>query len=383
MRSMAGIWIFRREYPTPCRGDWPRPGREQAYREHLAPMGVRGGGWSGRIRQARIVYPGYVLILVFLMTKVAIIGASGNVGRYTAHAVSYIPYVSKLLLFGRPGREEVLHGLACDLQDSFAARGSQADVKFSCTPKDLEGSDIIIVTSGVPRKEGQDRIDLAHENARMISEVAAMVGWYAPKAILFIVSNPVDVMTAVALKYSGMKPNQVIGLGTHLDSMRLKWNIAKYFDVHVSEVHTRIIGEHGESMVPLWSATTIGGIAIQNLPKFKDLPEERIMHNVMNAGSAIIRRIGSTIYGPGDAIATIVSTILGNEKRILTVSTFISSEIHNIGDVCIGTPVRLDRTGATTLTITISDSEVEGFRKSVDKIRAITQEVIERLDESC
>ena len=317
------------------------------------------------------------------MAKVAIIGANGNVGRYTALAVSYIPYVSELLLFARPGREEVLHGIAYDLHDSFAARGSQMDVSYSSTPKDLAGSDIIIVTSGVPRKDGQDRIDLAHENARMISEVAAMVGWYAPDAILFIVSNPVDVMTAVALKYSGMKPNQVIGLGTHLDSMRLKWNLAKFFNVHVSEVHTRIIGEHGSSMVPLWSATTIGGISIQNLPRFDSLPEDHIMDNVMNAGSAIISRIGATVYGPGDAIATIVRTILGNEKRVLTVSTFISSEIHNIGDVCIGTPARLDRDGAKPLAITISDDEVEKFRKSVEKVRAVTQEVIERLDESC
>ncbi|WAI00167.1 malate dehydrogenase [Methanogenium organophilum] len=317
------------------------------------------------------------------MAKVAIIGATGNVGRYTALAVSYIPYVSELLLFGRPGREEVLHGLAYDLQDSFAARGSQTDVKFSSTPKDLEGSDIIIVTSGVPRKEGQDRIDLAHENARMISEFAAMVGWYAPDAILFIVSNPVDVMTAVALKYSGMKPGQVIGLGTHLDSMRLKWNLSRFFDVHVSEVHTRIIGEHGDSMVPLWSATTIGGISIQNLPEFENLPEDRIMDNVMNAGSAIISRIGATVYGPGDAIATIVRTILGNEKRVLTVSTFISSEIHNIGDVCIGTPALLDKNGAKPLAINISEHEVDEFRKSVEKVRGITQEVIERLDEGC
>ncbi|KAF1073769.1 malate dehydrogenase [Methanogenium sp. MK-MG] len=190
-------------------------------------------------------------------------------------------------------------------------------------------------------------------------------------------------MTAVALKYSGMKPNQVIGLGTHLDSMRLKWNIAKYFDVHVSEVHTRIIGEHGDSMVPLWSATTVGGIAIQNIPDFKNLPEDKIMYNVMNAGSAIISRIGATVYGPGDAIATIVRTILGNEKRILTVSVFINSEIHNIGDVCIGIPARLDRNGATPLAITISEDEVEGFRKSVEKVRGVTQEVIEQLDESC
>ncbi len=314
------------------------------------------------------------------MAKVTIIGASGHVGRYTALAVSYIPYVDEIVLFGREGSEEVLHGLACDLHDSFAARGTTLEAGFSTNPKDLENSDIIILTSGVPRRDGQDRMDLAHANARLVAQMAAMVGWYAPKSLFLIVTNPVDVMTAVALKYSGMKTNQVFGLGTHLDSMRLKWNIAHFFGVHVSEVHTRIIGEHGDSMVPLWSATTIGGISIQNLPRFEHLPEERIMRNVKTAGTHIIRRIGATVYGPGDAISTIVRTILGNENRILTVSALISSEIKDVGDVCIGVPAKLNRDGVFPVAITIDEKEVEEFRISADKIRAVTTEVLDKLD---
>ncbi|MBT8508599.1 malate dehydrogenase [Methanomicrobiaceae archaeon CYW5] len=315
------------------------------------------------------------------MAKVTIIGASGHVGRYTALAVSYIPYVDEIVLYGREGSEEVLHGLACDLHDSFAARGTTLEVSFSTTPKDITGSDIVILTSGVPRRDGQDRMDLAHANARLVAQMAAMVGWYAPECLFLIVTNPVDVMTAVALKYSGMKPNQVFGLGTHLDSMRLKWNIAHFFGVHVSEVHTRIIGEHGDSMVPLWSATTIGGISIQNLPRFEHLPEERIMRNVKTAGTHIIRRIGATVYGPGDAISTIVRTVLGNENRILTVSAQISSEIEGVADVCIGVPAKLNRAGVFPVAITIDDKEVGEFTASADKIRGITKEVLDRLSE--
>ncbi|HDQ07425.1 MAG TPA: malate dehydrogenase [Methanoculleus sp.] len=314
------------------------------------------------------------------MAKVTIIGASGHVGRYTALAISNIPYVDEILLFGREGSEEVLHGLACDLHDSFAARGTTLEVTFSTTPKDIEHSDIVILTSGTPRKEGQDRMDLAHANARLVARMAAMVGWYAPTSLFLIVTNPVDVMTSVALKYSGMKTCQVFGLGTHLDSMRLKWNIAHFFGVHVSEVHTRIIGEHGDSMVPLWSATTIGGISIQNLPRFEHLPEEQIMKNVKTAGSHIIRRIGATVYGPGDAISTIVRTILGNENRILTVSAFVVSEIKGSSDICIGVPAKLNRDGVFPVTITIDDNEVEEFSRSAEKVRAVTRDVLGKLE---
>ncbi len=196
-----------------------------------------------------------------------------------------------------------------------------------------------------------------------------------------MVTNPVDVMTAVAMKYSGLPPQRVFGLGTHLDSMRLKSLIARYFRVHVSEVHTRIIGEHGESMVPLWSATTIGGIQIHNLPTFSGLPAQEMIDTVRTSGQAIIRDKGSTIYGPGEAIATLVRTILGDENRILTVSSHITSEVHGIGDVCIGVPARLNRNGIFPVPIRLQGDEVTGFQESVQKIRTITAEVMERLEE--
>jgi len=215
-----------------------------------------------------------------------------------------------------------------------------------------------------------------------ISQTAETVSRSSPDAILFLVTNPVDVMTAVALKYSGFQPQQVFGLGTHLDSMRLKSLIARYFRVHVSEVHTRIIGEHGESMVPLWSATTIGGIQIHNLPTFSGLPAQEMIDTVRTSGEAIIRDKGSTVYGPGEAIATLVRTILGDENRILTVSSYITSEVHGIGDVCIGVPARLNRNGVFPLPISLKEDEVTGFAESVKKIRRVTAEVMERLEEA-
>ena len=315
------------------------------------------------------------------MSKVAVIGATGSVGTFAAHAISEIPYVSEVLLIGRPGREELLEGIARDLMDSFAACGNYTRLDWSTDLDDVQGCEIVVCTAGVPRKPGQDRNDLGFENARIVAGIAGIVGRVAPSAKILMVTNPVDVMTSVALKYSGLAPQQVFGLGTHLDSMRLKSLIAAYFDVHVSEVHTRIIGEHGESMVPLWSATTIGGIQISNLPAFSRLPVQEMVDAVKSSGELIIRHKGSTVYGPGEAIATLVKTILGDENRILTVSAYIRSEVHDIGDVCISVPARINRSGVFPVTIKIDEAEVIQFKSSVEKIRSITALTLNRLKE--
>ncbi|HMA04870.1 MAG TPA: malate dehydrogenase [Methanomicrobiales archaeon] len=313
------------------------------------------------------------------MTTVSILGASGRIGSFAAHAISHDPHVGEILLIGRDGSEDRLDGLARDLQDSFAARGSDIRIGWSVDLEDLRGSDIVVFTAGIPRHSGQDRLDLAMENARIVAPAARAVGRVAPDAIIFMVTNPVDVMTTVALKVSGMQPERVFGLGTHLDSMRLKSLIADFFRVHVSEVHTRIIGEHGESMVPLWSATTIGGIQVENLPAFSSLPREEMISTVKTSGDEIIRKMGATTYGPGEAIATLVHTILGNENRILTVSRYIVEDLDGTGDVCIGAPARINRNGVFPVPIRIEESEAEAFRCSVEKIRGITSQVLDRL----
>jgi malate dehydrogenase len=298
---------------------------------------------------------------------------------FATYAISSNPHVREILLYGREGRESLLRGISQDFVDSFAARGTDIKVNWTTTLEDAAKSDIVIISAGIPRSPGQDRLDLARENAKIITPMAQMLGVIAPETKILVVTNPVDVMTYVVLKYSRLKPNQVFGLGTHLDSMRLKSLIAAYFKVHVSEVHTRIIGEHGDSMVPLWSATTIGGIKISNLPTFAHLPVNEIIEAVKCSGNLIIKDKGSTVYGPGEAIASLVKTVLGDENRILTVSAYIKSEIHGIGegDVCIGVPARINREGVFPVTIKIDESEVMAFRESIEKIKSITRKVLE------
>lgn len=314
------------------------------------------------------------------MAKVAIVGATGRVGQYAALSISRIPYVKEIALYGRSGSEQVLDGIARDLIDSFAATGTASQVTWSCDIGSLKDSSIIIVTAGQARRPDQDRSDLAQINARIVADLSTQIAAIAPESMILMITNPVDIMTSVAMRYSGKKASHVFGLGTHLDSMRLKSMIASFFRVHVSEVHTRIIGEHGDSMVPLWSATTIGGIQISNLPSFANLPIDQIMDSVRCSGQRIIAQKGATVWGPGEAIATIIRTILGDEKRILTLSAYIKSEVHNIGDVCIGVPVLINRDGVFPVPIRIDPLEVHAFQASVEKIRNVTRDIITYLE---
>lgn len=266
------------------------------------------------------------------------------------------------------------------MMDSFAARGTNTRVTFGTNPKELRGSDIIVLTSGVPRRSDQTRLDLALQNAKIVRHYAEQVGRMAPDSILLVVTNPVDIMTTVALKYSGMMPHRVFGLGTHLDSMRLKACLAEFFNVHVSEVHTRIIGEHGDTMVPMWSATTIGGIQIDNMIGIAKLPREEMIERVKNSGSYIIKAKGATVFGPGDAIATLIRTIVEDENRMLTVSTQIRREIFGHEGVCISVPARITRGGVFPIGVRLSITETAMFGESVKLIKDMTEKVCAALD---
>jgi malate dehydrogenase len=315
------------------------------------------------------------------MYKVSIIGASGTVGRYAALAISRIPNMHEVLLFGRTSSQTILEGIARDLLDSSAAIGIPTKISWSSDIHDFIGSDIVIITAGTPREPGQDRFDLAHQNAEIVAEYSKNIVRVAPEALIMVVTNPVDIMTSVALEYSGKDRCHVFGLGTHLDSMRLKSLIADHYHVHVSEVHTRIIGEHGESMVPLWSATTIGGIQITSFPQCSPPDFELLLDTVKKTGQKIIEGRGATEWGPGEAIATIVRVILGNENRILTLSAYVNEEINGIGGVCIGVPVHINKSGVHPVAIRIEEKEAIAFQASVARVKKVNEEVMLMLKE--
>ena len=160
------------------------------------------------------------------------------------------------------------------------------------------------MTAGLPRTGNMSRFDLSAENAKIVKKYAIDISRCCDTKI-FMVSNPVDVMTYKAFIESGYEKNQVFGLGTHLDSMRFKVAVAKHFKVHLDDVRTRIVGEHGDSMVPLMSATAVGGIPAWRLPNYENFPYDKVLEKIKNYGKEIIELKNGSEYGPASAIVNI------------------------------------------------------------------------------
>ena len=320
--------------------------------------------------------------------KVSIIGSTGRVGRATALCLAEEEAVNTLHLISREESLEQNIGEVLDMSDALAAKGVSVKLENSADIENIHGSRIVVITAGVPRTAEMDRDDLGFQNGKIVAEYARKIARFAPDSIILVVTNPVDVMTYVALRYSGFHPSRVFGLGNHLDSLRLKNYMARHFNVHVSEVHTRVIGQHGPYMVPLISSTSIGGIPIEHYARrdyfsgYKRFDLKKTIDKVINAGSNIISKKGATEYGPAFAISNIVKTILNDERRILTVSTLMEGEIDGIRDVCLGVPVKLGKKGIEGVVPVLMDrDEREAFREAADYVKSSTYRVMEFLED--
>jgi len=318
--------------------------------------------------------------------KVSIIGATGRVGRAAAFCLAEENSVNKLVLIAREKSLCKIEGESLDIYDALAAKGVHVSVKTSCDIEDIEGSSVVVLTAGASRKPGMEREDLGLKNAKIIAEYAKKIAEIAPDSIILVITNPVDVMTYVALKASGFKKEKVFGLGNHLDSLRFKTYIAKHFHVHVSEIHTRIIGQHGPHMVPLISSTSVGGIPIEYYSAwdyftgYKPFDIKKTIESVKNAGSNIISKKGATEYGPAFAISNIVTTVLNDENKILTVSAYLEGEIEDINDVCLGVPVKLGIEGIKgILPIKMSKYERKSFLEAAEEVKKETDKIMDHL----
>lgn len=319
--------------------------------------------------------------------KVSIIGATGRVGRAAAFCLAEENSVNKLVLIAREESLCKIQGESLDIYDALAAKGVYVSIKTSCDLEDIEGSNVVVITAGASRKPGMERKDLGVKNASIVAEYSKKIAEISPDSIILVISNPVDVMTYVALKASGFKKEKVFGLGNHLDSLRFKNYIAKHFHVHVSEIHTRIIGQHGPQMVPLISSTSIGGIPIEYYSAwdyftgYQPFDIKSTIEKVKNAGSNIIGKKGATEYGPAFAISNIVTTVLNDENKILTVSAYLDGEIENIEDVCLGVPVKLGIEGIKgILPIKMSEEERKSFLKAAEVVKEETNKIIKKID---
>lgn len=316
------------------------------------------------------------------MAKVSVMGSTGVIGKNVTFKLAKEDTISEVVLFSRPESIDNAKGQSYDMYDALAAEDIDCTLTPSCNFEDLAGSDIVLITAGVHRDKGMSRRDLAFVNAKIVSNYAKQVAQYAPDAVILVATNPVDVMTTIALDASGFSRRKVIGLGNHLDSLRLKTYFARRLNINSSEIHTRVIGEHGDNMVPLLSSTTIGGIPLKYFIKEVELDIKDIIQTLRNAGNTIISKKGATEYGPAYAISNLITTIITNTHKILTVSLYLDGEIADVKGVSLGVPAVMYKKGiAMIVPIHMNEYETKKFQSAAEEIRKLTNEVRESLKE--
>ena len=299
--------------------------------------------------------------------KISIIGA-GNVGATTAHWIASKELGDVVLLDIVEGMPQ---GKSLDLLEAAPVEGFDVDIKGTNNYEDTKNSDIVVITSGVPRKPGMSRDDLISINTRIVKEVTQNAVKYSPNSILIVVTNPLDAMVFVASKASKFPHHRVLGMAGILDSTRFRTFIAKELDVSVEDVDAIVLGGHGDLMVPLPRYSTVNGIPITEL-----MPQERInalAERTRKGGEEIVNllKTGSAYYAPGAAVAEMVESILKDKKRILPCAAYCNSE-YNVGGYFVGVPVKLGRKGVEkVIELKLNAEEKEAFKKSVEHVKSL------------
>jgi L-lactate dehydrogenase len=302
------------------------------------------------------------------VTSVAIVGA-GLVGTTTAHALLLSGTASEIVLIGRDRKRVAGH--VDDLRD--AALYSQSTRIDSGDYSDCAAADVIIITVGTPQRPSSRLNDL-RETGEILKKVVLEVARQAPRGVLLIVSNPVDVLTYAAWKWSELPANRVIGSGTTLDTWRFRRRIAERYGVSADNVHAYILGEHGDSQVALLSSAHIAGTPLKRFCREQRLPYDEatlrvIANDARSGGLQIIRNKGATQYGISAVLTRIVSAILRDEHAVLTVSSLAPAQM-NVGKVCLSLPAVITRNGVDrVLPVCLNDEEDLALHKSADILR--------------
>ncbi len=301
--------------------------------------------------------------------KITILGA-GNVGATCAYTFAVAGTCSDIVLIDI--NKEKAKGEAMDIRQgvSFSHNVEVVDGNYD----DAKDSDIVVVTLGLARKPGQTRLDLAQANVNIIKEVMPKVAKAAPDAIYVIVSNPVDIITYAILKCTDLKPSQVVGSGTALDTSRLRSSIADHLDISPNSVHAYVFGEHGDtSMIP-WSITNIAGNPMEEYcaeQVHTDIDKDEIILEVRKAGGEVIKRKGATFYAISLTVNKICDDILRDANNIRTVSTLINGR-YGINDVCLSLPAVIGGHGIEKeVSPALTDEEIAKLQASADALKNV------------
>lgn len=309
--------------------------------------------------------------------KVTVVGA-GNVGATCANVLAAREICSELVLL--------------DIKEGFA-EGKMLDIFQTATLMDFDtkltgvtndykataGSDVVVITSGIPRKPGMTREELIGTNASIVKNVATEILKHSPKAIILIVSNPMDTMTYLALKATGLPKNQVFGMGGALDTARFKCYLSKALGVNSNEVEAMVIGGHGDTtMIPMISKAVYKGIPVAQCAEKATL--DKVVADTMVGGATLTSLLGTSAwYAPGAAAAYVVESIVRDQKKVVASCCYLEGE-YGQSDICIGVPAVIGRNGIEKiLTLDLTADEKALFEKSAAAVRA-TNDVLKEIN---
>ena len=309
--------------------------------------------------------------------KVTVVGA-GNVGASCAEYIAIKSIASEVVLLDI--KEGFAEGKALDLMQTATTLGFNSRIKgvtndYAATA----GSDVVVITSGVPRKPGMTREELIGINAGIVQSVSERVLKYSPDTIIVVVSNPMDTMTYLALKATGLPKNRVIGMGGALDSSRFKTYLSLALDKPANDIQGMVIGGHGDTtMIPLTRLASYNGTPVaQHLTKYA---LDKVAADTMVGGATLTKLLGTSAwYAPGASVSYLVDSIVNDQKRMIPCSVFLAGE-YNQDDICIGVPCIIGKDGVEAIIdVNLNTAEQEKFDQSATAVRNMNQALNEVL----
>ena len=309
--------------------------------------------------------------------KVSVIGA-GNVGATAADVMATRSICSEIVLLDI--KEGFAEGKALDIMQTSTTRSF--DTIINGTTGDYsktKNSDVVVITSGIPRKPGMSRSELIGINAKIVKTVTSNILEYSKNPVIVVVSNPMDTMTYLTIKTSGLDKRRIIGMGGALDSSRFKTYISKALNKPANDIHGMVIGGHGDkTMIPLRRFASYNGLPITNFLNANEI--ESVVSSTMVGGATLTKLLGTSAwYAPGAAISYLVESVLNDSKRIIPCSVFLEGE-YGQSDLCIGVPCTIGKNGIEEiLDLKLNDEEKLKFKNSADSVRAMNESLQENL----
>jgi malate dehydrogenase len=301
--------------------------------------------------------------------KVTIVGA-GNVGASCADVISYRGIASEVVLLDI--KEGFAEGKAMDIMQCATTTGFNTQVSGVTNDySKTANSDVVVITSGIPRKPGMTREELIGINAGIVKSVAENILKFSPNTIIVVVSNPMDTMTYLTLKATGLPKNRIIGMGGALDSSRFKYYLSKALNKPANDVQGMVIGGHGDTtMIPLTRLASYNGAPVANYLSQEEL--DKVAADTMVGGATLTGLLGTSAwYAPGASVAYLVDSILNNQNKMIACSVLLEGE-YGQSDICLGVPCIIGKNGIEEIVdIKLNDAEKVTFAKSADAVRAM------------